>query len=395
MVRLDYDTSRRLPKCVSEINHRTLFMNLPLIVSKILEPPFNDGSKNLAFSVARGLAHLEPLSFVAKGSDFAEEAGLSGIAIRGAGSGSFAPGLREKLPILGHLLFKRDIGLHHYFFAPNPATAHAGRLVRAIRRLPTLHTITSAPRAETDLRSCLFADHHVALSRATEARLLDAGLERERVHRIPAFVDDPSLGVLDATSIRAALGLPRSGALLVFPGDLEFGEGARLTIDTLARLRHEDLIVAIAARPKTPAAIVIERELRAHVEALKLESRVFFLGELAQFHALLAAADIVSLPSYDLYGKTDQPLAILEAMALARPVIVAAGSAAEELGEGNAALVAECNIDALARAVTHLLGDEERKRRGLASRQAYLERFTPEVNLPKYERLYRSLLGSP
>lgn len=368
-------------------------MKSALIISKLLEPPFNDGSKNLAFSVARGLAHLAPTCFVVAGSSFPDEAGLSGIPVRAQGPGAFAPGLREKFPILRHLLFERGVGLHHYFFAPNAATARAGRLVRRARRLPTLHTITSAPREGADLAACLFADHHIVLSRATEERLLSAGFSSDRVHRIPAFVDDPALGILDARSIRASLGLPEGGALLVFPGDLEFGEGAGLIIEAADRLRGEELIVAIASRPKTPAAAEAERALKSRVAELKLDRRVFFLGELSRFHALLAAADIVALPSRELYGKTDQPLALLEAMALERPIIVARGSAAEELSEEGAAIAVDINIDTIEEAVRSLLIDEERARRGLASRRLYEARYCPEVNLPRYEAIYRSLLG--
>lgn len=367
-------------------------MKHALIISKVLEPPFHDGSKNLAFSVARGLRHLEPRCFIAAGSSFYKRAGLSGIAINRGGAGAYAPGLREKLPILRHLLSERGIGLHHYFFAPNVSTARAGRLVRTLRRIPALHTITSAPREGANLRDCLFADEHVVLSRMTEVRLLEAGFSQERIHRVPAFVEDPAPPFVDAPSIRAAFGLPRGGALLVFPGDLEFGEGAELTIEALDRIRREDLIVAIAARPKTRAAAQAEQTLRARVGALRLERRVFFLGEVPNFHSLLAAADIVALPSRELYGKTDQPLALLEAMALARPVIVARGSAAEELGEGEAALVSGLSPEELGEAIRSLLDEGARERRGLASRRAYLERYSPAANIPRYESLYRSLL---
>lgn len=365
-----------------------------LLISKPLEPPFNDGSKNLALSVALGLAHHEPLCFYRDGSAFAADAGLQGFAI-GEPSGDFAPGLRDKLPILGHLLVERRARLHHYFFAPNRMTARAGRFIRAVRGVPALHTITSAPANHLQgrkLRACLFADAHIVLSRATEARLVEAGVPESALHRIPAFVPDPGLSGVHAPTVRASLGLPKSGALLLFPGDLEFGEGAHLVIEALDRLRNEDLIVAIAARPKTAAAAEAERRLKARAVELALEGRVHFLGEVARFHALVAAADVVALPSRDLYGKTDQPLALLEAMALGRPVLIASGSAAEELAEEGAALEVDLHAEAVAEGIRRLLSAEEGRLRGRASRALYERRFSPDVNLPRYELVYRSLL---
>lgn len=113
---------------------------------------------------------------------------------------------------------------------------------------------------------------------------------------------------------------------------------------------------------------------------------------MARFHALVAAADVVALPSRDLYGKTDQPLALLEAMALGRPVLIASGSAAEELAEEGAALEVDLHAEAVADGIRRLLSAEEGRLRGRASRALYERRFSPDVNLPRYELVYRSLL---
>lgn len=368
-----------------------------LFVSKPVAPPWNDSSKNLVRDVASHLERHTATVMTRKGT----ESGLRGVAseaVYAAQTTEYAPALADNARVLGRLLLGRRHDVWHFFFAPNPKSSAAGRFAARVRRVPTVQTVCSAPAAGADLHAVLFADRVVVLSRHTEQRLLDAGIARRRVVRIP-----PAVGALKERdeaarmASRTQLGLPRERALVVYPGDLEFSGAAERTLRAHARLVAEAGDVApwlvVACRAKTARAREAEQALRALARRLRVEDSVSFLGETRAIHELLATADVVALPAENLYAKMDLPLVLIEAMLLGRPTVLAAGTAAAELAEGGAALAIEPTEDATALAVSTLLRDPAlRARVGTAARAAALERHDPRAIAARHDALYDELL---
>lgn len=313
-------------------------------------------------------------------------------AVYGAGPSSFGGGVAQNARVLKRLLFGRRTDLWHFFFAPNPKTSSVGRWASRLKGVPTVHTVCSAPKPGTDVRSVLFADRTVVLSAHTEAQFRAAGVPDERLVRIAPCVEPlpvPTDG--ECARTRKELGLP-AGFLIVFPGDLEFGTGARALVEALPRLPGATLV--LACRQKTAHAVEKEKELRALITERGLDWRVFWLGETPRIHSLLAAADVVALPSETLYAKMDYPLVLLEAMSLARLVVVAKGTSAEELASGDAVWSVEPTGEALAARLRDATDRGCRDETGRRARAAVLERFSPATMANAYEALYETLLGS-
>ncbi|MBX3270080.1 MAG: glycosyltransferase family 4 protein [Sandaracinaceae bacterium] len=351
-------------------------MAVVLLVSKPLGPPWNDGSKNLARDLAEGMRRHLPRALVTQ----------TGWRPR---RGQVEPiGRHTALATLAHLATGPRPDLWHFFFAPNPRTSLAARALGRARRVPSVHTVCSRPRELRAAQRLLFADRTVVLSRATEVALESVGA---RVLRIPPAT--PALAPLDAAArreTRRALGLPLEAPLLVYPGDLEHGEGAARILAAHARMRTETWLV-MACRTKTRAAREAERRLRT-----ESGPRVTWVGETGAIHALLGAADAVALPSTDLYAKVDLPLVLIEAMWLARPVLVAADSPAAELAEDGAALAVEPHPDAIAAALDDLADDgAKRAAQGALARRAAQSRYDVAAMAAAYERLYDELAGAP
>lgn len=362
-----------------------------LLISKAVAPPWNDSSKNLVRDLALGMRRHRPHIFGRRGdAPLAEEGRADSIvleAVYDARPGGFSPALSDQLRVLRRLLLGRGNDLWHFFFAPNPRSSQAGRLSSTLRRRPTVHTVCSAPREGAALERILFADRTIVLSAHTEARLLAEGFPRERLARVPPSV--PLLPVPtteERMAFRREIGVPNDRRLLVYPGDLEFSQGARWSVEAATAL--PDVHLVIASRLKTPAARAEEASIRELADRLGISAS--FLGETPAILKLLAAADIVLLPSETLYAKMDYPLVLLEAMMLGRPVVVGAATPAEELVEVGAR-VAEPGGEALAATVGELLaGDLDAI--GLDCRERTRERFSPEAMAAAYERIYDDLL---
>ena len=368
-------------------------MSRILLVSKPLGPPWNDSSKNLVRDLALGLTRHEARGLGRRTGP--ESLGRVTLEpLYPAKRDGFSPALRENVRVLLRLLGGSRADLFHFFFAPNPRASQAAGLAARVRRTKTIQTVCSVPRDDADLARVLFGDRVVVLSRHTEARFLAAGVARERVVRIPPSA--PPLELPEAAqrpALRQAFGLDPEAPLLLYPGDLEFGNGARLVLEAHAMLPAQVHLV-LACRAKTPEARRAEAELRARSQALGTAPRVTWIGETPRILELLAVADVVALPSDVAYAKMDYPLVLLEAMALARPVVVATGTPAAELSEDGGALAVEPHAEALAAALGPLLSDAaERTRLGSAARNRTLSSFARARMASDYELLYDALLS--
>lgn len=122
---------------------------------------------------------------------------------------------------------------------------------------------------------------------------------------------------------------------------------------------------------------------------MALGPRIRMLGALAHHDtmALMAAADVVVLSS-DTEGT---PLSLLEAAALARPIVATAvGGIPEILRHGQDALLVKPDSNALALAVTTLLQNPaQAKQLGKQAQQRILKRYSPEGQIQQTLNAYQ------
>ena len=137
----------------------------------------------------------------------------------------------------------------------------------------------------------------------------------------------------------------------------------------------------------------LEGELRAYVAANHLNSNVSFLGDYAGIPELLAALDIVVLPS----TSESLPNVVLEAMSAGRPVVSSAVGGCVELIQHNRTgmLVPAGDPAALAEKILLLLDRPDlRIQLGYAARKHAEREFNFTEAVKKLELVYDELLSS-
>lgn len=355
-----------------------------LFVSKPVVEPFHDGAACLVRDLATHLVAVRPTVLTARGAR--GPAGVDQEAIYPA-AGGFAPGLRQNAHVLFRLLAGSKHEVWNFVFAPNPRSSAAARLARAIRHVPTVQTVASAPRKWDP--KLLFGDRVVCLSHHTRDRLVEAGARASRIEVIPPSVGQVTVSQEARQQAARAAGVTEGqGPLLVYPGDLEFSRGALWVAQAAPVLVAGGAQLVLACRAKTNQARGVEEKLRR--ELAPLGNAVRFAGEVPSLPALLAASDAVLFPVDDLYGKVDLPYALLEAMALGVPVIALAAGPLREL-EGAVRLD---RGEQLAQVTLDLLRDDPgRRQQGERGRESVVRRHDPRLAAQAYEAVYRGLLG--
>jgi len=366
-----------------------------LFVSKPVAPPWNDSSKNLVRDIAGHLQRHSPVLMGHPGQASPIDRGRVEAVYGAASAGGFAPGVRENLGVLRHLLLGGSADLWHFFFAPNPKSSAAGRLAGAIRRVPSIQTVCSVPAEGLAVKKLLFADATVALSRSAYERFRQEGVSENALRLIPPSV--PPLAqptAVERAELRKKHELPEAAPIWIYPGDLEFGDGAQIALQGFAASNRSDAMLLMACRRKTPQADEALCRLRGQAKQWGIEPQVRWLGETRHIHEYLGLSDFVVMVNRTAYAKMDYPLVALESMCLARPVLVGKGTPSAELAEGGAAVAVETNGEALAEAIEGLSTNEASYAEvGQKARALATSKFSPQEVAAAYELLYEEIHG--
>lgn len=353
-----------------------------LLVSKPIAPPWTDSNKNLVRDLASSMTRWTPTVMTPAGVSMD---GVNTEAIY-PDVGRYAPSRVANAGVMKRLLVGPRKALWHFFFAPNPLTLHAGRIASTLRRVPTVHTIASAPDDLEAVAGHLFSDRVVALSEHTARRLRAVGVSATV---IPPAQREVSVRNEEIAVSRARHRLP--ARYVVYPGDLEFSDGARTFLEAAA-LSAGDLGFVIASRPKTPKALAAAEALAA--EARRRGVSMTMLGELSDIHAVIAGAVATSLVVDTLHAKMDLPLVLLESLLLGVPVLVGQGTAAEELLPSGGARAVVSGRPAALRDAIATLADDPQARARLAGDGARWVRAhcAPRAVAARYEAIYDELV---
>jgi glycosyltransferase involved in cell wall biosynthesis len=194
------------------------------------------------------------------------------------------------------------------------------------------------------------------------------GLRGTEVHVVRNGIPDHDVDRGEAArELRAAIGAPPEAPVVVQVARIVANKGQRDTI--------EAAVAVLAERPDARFAFVGDvdahggeyaRTLRARVADLGIDHAVSFLGHREDAVRMIAGADLLVVPSLRLPGfhgwREGGSLVAAEAMMVGTPVLAYADPAVIETLEGCGAVVAPGDVPTLARAMSALLADPERRR---------------------------------
>lgn len=171
---------------------------------------------------------------------------------------------------------------------------------------------------------------------------------------------------------------------LLTVGELAPGKNHKVVLDALAKLSDPDIGYYICGEGQCMEA------LRQRVRELKLEKQVHFLGYRTDVVSLLKKADIFVFPSL----REGMPVAVMEAMALACPVVAYDIRGCRELivNQKGGILLQDKSIEALTQAIQELANDpSERKRFGVFNQEKVKE-YSDTVVKEERKRIYKEVL---
>ncbi len=275
-------------------------------------------------------------------------------------------------------------------------TVLASRLLGVARRLATFQLVTPIPPfrglvgvARTLNRRLQFRTlhHGIAVSHGNRRLLIEQyGFPENGLSLIPNSVDQVFFSPRhDTQHLRAEWEIPADALLLGVVGRLSPQKGQRVLLEALPDVwRHV---------PNTYVVLVgageLEAELQAQAARIDSNNRIRFVGwqPRTRMPDVLAALDLFVLPS--LYEGL--PFAVLEAMAMARPIVATSvDGTTEAITHGrDGVLVPPNDSSALAASIVDVLTNAElRVELGVEARRTVEQRFDQQAMLRETYRLY-------
>lgn len=271
-----------------------------------------------------------------------------------------------------------------------------GRLAAWLTRVPVIvHSdrllATEGTRAHYLVRPLMdrVTDRFLPNAHAIEERLVASGIPRRKIRVMPNGVD---LSVFDpgsARDLRSDWGLAQDATVAGYLG-------------RIAPLKRVDLLLrAVQNLPEEsrPDAIVLAGEGSSMPEIRELvaddpwlERHCRFLGSIDDTAGFLASIDYLVLPS----ESEGLPNVVLEAMAMARPVIATTVSDVPVLVADTGLLVPPSDMGALAEAIAdmQLRGHDARRELGRRARQRIEDEYDIVKSAERFWDAHLELLGT-
>lgn len=204
---------------------------------------------------------------------------------------------------------------------------------------------------------------------------------------VARFSPDPQLRA--AGRARLAIG---DRPLVMIVGHLSEVKGYPVFLRAAAAVKEQHPECHFAALGGETVSVGYGAHLRAEADALGLGQSMHFLGFRDDVPAVMAAADIIVLPSWS----EGLPLAVLEAMACGKPVIATpVGGVERAIQDGvSGCLIPPGEPATLAEAVMRMLRDPDLAARiGSAARKRAETEFSLDTFVRRIESLYEELLA--
>jgi glycosyltransferase involved in cell wall biosynthesis len=368
-----------------------------LLITRPIAPPWDEASKNFAYYLAKNVSGFD-FGLLTNGILPNMPENIRQLSIYTANNFSYF----QKLRLIKNLRkFKNDFDILHYIFTPTKQnTLLLNHFVNYkknpnIKTIQTIATLREDLYSDSELKSLLFGDLIITYSDYAKNKLNSLGLDN--VKRIYPGIDleeyrkkekDPEL--------MSRYGFKTDDFIINFTGEYVRLGAIDDVIDSFIQ------IVEIIPQAKLSLAVRIKNDQDAAkkkqvVERLKNNN----LLEKVAFHDdggylmtdIYNLCDMSLFPVREMKGKFDIPLAVIEAMACEKPVILSdLPSLAELEKSGNFVIIKRGDVSKIVEAALSLFNNPERRESiGKSSRKYVEDNFDIRNIADIYAKIYEML----
>ena len=362
-----------------------------LMVSRAIEPPWDEASKNLVRDI---ISHLDDYTFhiLTTGDDYSWKKNVVEETIYA----DKALTLRQKVRLFV-FLFKHSLefDLYHFCFTPEFFTSLL--LKNMMRNRKSIQNIPYLTERITDrnIKNIVFSDAVVVSSEYTKGILKRNGISNVTLI-YPSVDTERFFQRAGVSSPEGKMSLPKGFNVLwpcKFASDAEIKALESIAYETSRLDDNINFVISLRIDGK-----VNLRRLEALKEILKkrnIEDKVVFIEKVEDMALLMSSCDMLVYPFFAGFKrKIDIPYVVIEAMASAKPILISDKEPINEVIKLGAGMALAKDDAAEFAGIINMLHKNNSLRTELGSknREVALRYFDLSKNLALYDRIYKDLL---
>lgn len=370
-----------------------------LLVTRPISPPWDEASKNFAYFLAKNLRGFE-INIMTKSGEKLSELPENVFSHHVYTTSEIADfNFSQKIrSLLFQFFWKGKFDIDHYFFTPTKLNSFIIKNFLSSKKTKTVQTIATLREdlwSDEDIKNLLFADLIITYSDYAKNKLKKLGFLN--VERIYPGID------LDEYRFQEKNTLPlekynfqKEDFIINFTGEYTRLGAIDNVIDSFIEIckKIPNAKLSLAVRIKNEQDAKKKKEVVTKLTQENILDRVSFHDngkyKMSEIYNL---SDISLFPVKNMSGKFDIPLAVVEAMACEKPVILSSLPILRELGnDQNSVIIENENVEKITEAVLDLYNNPEKRIAiGKAARKFTEENFNISKVAKKYEEIYKKL----
>ena len=365
-----------------------------LLVTRPIAPPWDEGSKNFAYYLAKNLAGFE-INLMTKGflpklsNNVHQYSVYSTSEIRDF---NFFQKIRA---LLFQFKTKGQFDINHYFFTPTKINSFLIKNFLKSSKTKTIQTIASLRDdlwSSDDIKNLMFADFIITYSDYAKNKLNSLGFQN--VKRVYPGIDLEKYRLQGKNSeLMREKNISPDDFVINFTGEYVRLGAIDLVVDSFVEISKKipTAKLTLAVRIKNEKDAQKKEEIIKKITKNNLLEKVSFFDDgKYNMPEVYNLCDISLFPVQNMHGKFDIPLAVIETMACEKPVILTNLEILKELGNNNNSVIIEKdNLKQLTDAIFELYQNQEKRNiLGKNARKFCEENFDIQKIAGIYENIY-------
>ena len=368
-----------------------------LLVTRPIAPPWDEGSKNFAYYLAKNLTGFE-INLMTKGILPDLSPSVCQHSIYTTSKVSDFNFSQKMHALFFQLKTKGKFDINHYFFTPTKLNSFLIKYFLASPKTKTIQTVASLRDdlwSDCDIKKLMFADLIITYSDYAKNKLDSLGFQN--VKRVYPGIDLEKYQAQEKNlKLMQEKNISQDDFVINFSGEYVRLGAIDLVIDSFIEISKK----ISTAKLTLAVRIKNEKDARKKEEVMEkirknnlLEKISFFDNGKYDMLEVYNLCDISIFPVQNMRGKFDIPLAVIEAMACEKPVILTNLEILKELGNNNNSVIIEKdNLKQLTDAIFDLYQNKEKRiSLGKNARKFCEENFDIQKIAGIYEEIYRNL----
>jgi len=372
-----------------------------LLVTRPIAPPWDEASKNFAYYLAKNMTGVE-MHIMTKGllPDLPENIIQHPIYTASENDFAFSQKVRS---LFFQWRNKKAFDVTHHFFTPAKLNSFFLRHFLNSKHTKTIQTVATLRedlRSDAEIGKMMFGNLIITYSDYAAHKLERLGFQN--VKRVSPGIDLEKYQPREKNlELLRKCGFSAEDFIINFTGEYTRLGAMDNVIDSFIeiakKIPNAKLSLAVRVKNEKDAAkkkeVVEKLKTNSLLEKVSFFDNSFVCGENFDMSEAYNLCDISLFPVQNMRGKFDIPLAVVEAMACAKPVILSDLPILAELGnQNNSVIIKAGDVPGIAAAILYLYNHPEKRALiGSAAQKFVAERFDIRKVAETYEKIYEKI----